>query len=77
MEKWYPLVGVLESFDETLSLLELILPRFFRGVKYLYENVLASESFNFVAKFFANENGLMRDKCFQSPIKTKDGSTKG
>ena len=43
VEKWYPLVGVLESFDQTLSLLELVLPKFFRGVKHVYEDVLESQ----------------------------------
>ena len=41
VERWYPVVGVLEMFRETLEVLEKRLPRFFRGVANLYYGELS------------------------------------
>ena len=31
MERYYPVVGVLEKFNETLTVLEAVMPQYFKG----------------------------------------------
>ncbi len=37
IERWYAVVGVLEEFDKTLTVLEKILPRYFKDVVKLFD----------------------------------------
>ncbi|XP_064105763.1 heparan sulfate 2-O-sulfotransferase pipe-like [Macrobrachium nipponense] len=46
VEEWYPVVGVLEDINATLTVLEHKLPRFFRGVTDLYYNDLLAPHHN-------------------------------
>ena len=41
MERYYSVVGVLEELNQTLSVLEHLMPQFFDGVTQLYYEDLA------------------------------------
>ena len=43
IERYYPVVGVLEQFDDTLRVLEKAVPNFFTGVYKLYKDELNSK----------------------------------
>ena len=36
IEKWYPVVGVLESMNKTLAIMEKTVPEYFSGVSDIY-----------------------------------------
>ena len=40
IRKFYPVVGVLEDFQMTLDVAEKIIPRYFEGISYLYNEGL-------------------------------------
>ncbi|KAL1132820.1 hypothetical protein AAG570_010772 [Ranatra chinensis] len=46
VEKYYPVVGVLEEMNATLSVLENKIPLFFRGIKEMYFSQLSEPHFN-------------------------------
>lgn len=39
VEENYPVVGVLEDLDKTLTVLDHYIPRFFKGVKDVYNGI--------------------------------------
>ena len=39
IERYYPVVGVLEHMNETLTVLEHYWPKYFKGALYAYHNV--------------------------------------
>lgn len=45
VERYYPVVGVLEELNSTLTVLEKRLPYFFRGVKDIYFKQLLGKVF--------------------------------
>ncbi|CAB3365002.1 Hypothetical predicted protein [Cloeon dipterum] len=57
VEKYFKVVGVLENLNETLSVLERSLPRYFRGVQELYFNELQTEM-----KYNKNKNNPRKMK---------------
>jgi hypothetical protein len=43
VEKYFPVVGVLENLNETLAVLETRIPRYFNGLQDMYFNELLSK----------------------------------
>lgn len=48
MEKYYPVVGILEELNVTLEILEHKIPYFFKGVQDVYKKQLLSKCFSYV-----------------------------
>lgn len=45
VEKYYPVVGVLEELNSTLAVLENKIPRFFKGIQEIYFKELLGKKF--------------------------------
>lgn len=53
VEEWYPVVGVLEDINATLSVLQHQLPEYFAGVVDLYYNELLGKVHLFPSPIFS------------------------
>lgn len=55
IEKHYAFVGILEELDDSLQLMEILIPRYFNKAKSVYKNPVQSYKFSFSNSFLTNK----------------------